>query len=44
MLSIKLVGSPEVSIEEGHPIRFGIKKSLALLCYLAAAGGRHPRS
>jgi two-component SAPR family response regulator len=42
-LSIRLLGAPEVSIEEGHPLRFGTKKSLALLCYLAAEGGRHPR-
>jgi DNA-binding SARP family transcriptional activator/tetratricopeptide (TPR) repeat protein len=43
MLSIRLLGPPEVSIEEGHPLRFGTKKSLALLCYLAAEGGRHQR-
>jgi DNA-binding SARP family transcriptional activator len=42
-LSIKLLGPPEVSIEEGRPLRFGTKKSLALLCYLVAEGGRHPR-
>jgi DNA-binding SARP family transcriptional activator len=42
MLSIRLLGPPEVSIE-GRPLRFGTKKSLALLCYLAAEGGRHSR-
>jgi DNA-binding SARP family transcriptional activator len=42
MLSIRLLGPPEVSIE-GRPLRFGTKKSLALLCYLAAEGGRHQR-
>ena len=39
---IRLLGSPEVSIE-GRLLRFGTKKALALLCYLAAEGGRHPR-
>jgi DNA-binding SARP family transcriptional activator len=42
MLSIKLLGPPEVSVEE-RPLRFGTKKSLALLSYLAAEGGRHSR-
>jgi DNA-binding SARP family transcriptional activator/tetratricopeptide (TPR) repeat protein len=42
-LNIRLLGAPEVSIEEGHPLRFNTKKSLALLCYLAVEGGRHPR-
>jgi DNA-binding SARP family transcriptional activator len=42
-LNIRLLGAPEVSIEEGHPLRFGTKKSLALLCYLAVEGGRRPR-
>src|SRR5215207_3907450 len=42
-LSLRLLGPPETSIEEGRPLRFGTKKSLALLCYLAAEGGRHPR-
>jgi hypothetical protein len=32
----------EASIE-GHPLRFGTKKSLVLLCYLASDGGRHSR-
>src|SRR3954452_6449381 len=41
-LSIKLLGPPEASLE-GRPLRFRIKKALALLCYLAAEGGRHPR-
>jgi DNA-binding SARP family transcriptional activator/tetratricopeptide (TPR) repeat protein len=44
MLSIMLLGPPEVSFEgEGRPLRFWTKKSLALLCYLVAEGGRHPR-
>src|SRR5918997_2359650 len=45
-LSLRLLGPPEVSFEEvvvGRPRRFGTKKSLALLCYLATEGGRHPR-
>jgi DNA-binding SARP family transcriptional activator len=42
MLSIRLLGPPEASIE-GRPLRFGTKKSLALLCYLVAEGGRHSR-
>src|SRR3712207_1287662 len=39
---ISLLGQPEASIE-GRPLRFRIKKALALLCYLAAEGGSHPR-
>jgi DNA-binding SARP family transcriptional activator len=42
MLSIRLLGPPEVSVEE-RPLRFGTKKSLALLCYLATEGRRHSR-
>ena len=42
LLSIKLLGSPEVNLE-GRNLRFGRKKALALLCYLAAEGGRRPR-
>src|SRR5215207_4843169 len=42
-LSLRLLGPPETSIEEGRPLRFGTKKRLALLCYLATEGGRHPR-
>src|ERR687894_1540117 len=42
-LSIRLLGPPEVSFGEQPPLRFGVKKRLALLCYLAAEGGRHPR-
>jgi len=42
-LSLRLLGRPEVSIEGRPPLRFGTKKSLALLCHLAAEGGRHPR-
>ena len=41
-LSLGLLGPPEASLE-GLPVRFRIKKELALLCYLAAEGGRHPR-
>ena len=41
-LSFRLLGLPELSLQ-GHPLRFGIKKQLALLCYLAAEGGRRPR-
>ena len=41
-LSIKLLGPPEVNLE-GRNLRFGRKKALALLCYLAAEGGRRPR-
>ena len=43
-MSIKLLGPSEASLEEQPPpLRFGTKKALALLCYLAAEGGRHPR-
>src|SRR4051812_10658968 len=42
VLSIRLLGPPEASLE-GRPLRFRIKKALALLCYLATEGGRHPR-
>jgi DNA-binding SARP family transcriptional activator len=41
-LNISLLGPPEASLR-GYPLRFGIKKQLALLCYLAAEGGRRPR-
>jgi DNA-binding SARP family transcriptional activator len=41
-LSLGLLGLPEARLR-GHSLRFGIKKQLALLCYLAAEGGRHPR-
>src|SRR5919112_1527669 len=42
-LSIRLLGPPEVSFGEQPPLRLGTKKRLALLCYLATEGGRHPR-
>src|SRR3954462_838049 len=42
-LSIRLLGPPEASLKERPPLRFRIKKALALLCYLASEGGRHPR-
>src|SRR4051812_44359271 len=42
VLSLRLLGPPEASLE-GRPLRFRIKKALALLCYLAAEGGRHSR-
>jgi hypothetical protein len=41
-LSIRLLGPPEVGFEGRRP-RFGRKKVLALLCYLAADGGNRPR-
>src|ERR671921_368237 len=43
LLSIRLLGPPEVSFGEHPPLRLGTKKRLALLCYLATEGGRHPR-
>jgi DNA-binding SARP family transcriptional activator len=42
LLRIRLLGPPEASLE-GWPLQFELKKALALLCYLAAEGGRHPR-
>ena len=42
-LSLSLLGPPEASLE-GLSVRFRIKKELALLCYLAAEGGSHPRN
>ncbi len=42
-LSIELLGSPKVSLE-GLGLRFARKKALALLCYMAAEGGKHHRS
>src|SRR5918997_1341601 len=43
-LSIRLLGPPEVGFGEQPPLRFGTKKILALLCYLAAEGAtRHQR-
>src|SRR4051812_45946496 len=42
VLSLRLLGPPEASLE-GRPLRFRIKKALALLCYLATKGGRHSR-
>src|SRR5919112_551445 len=41
-LSIRLLGPPEVSFGE-RLFRFGTRKRLALLCYLAAEGSRYPR-
>ncbi len=41
-LSIRLLGPPEASLW-GRRLRFGTKKSLALLCYLAAEGKKYPR-
>jgi DNA-binding SARP family transcriptional activator len=38
-ISLRLLGPPEVSLR-GLSLRFGLKKQLALLCYLAAEGGR----
>ena len=42
LLSIKLLGPPEVNLE-GRNLRFGRKKALALLCYLAAKEGKRSR-
>jgi DNA-binding SARP family transcriptional activator/tetratricopeptide (TPR) repeat protein len=42
-LSLRLLGPPKVSFGEQPPLRFRVKKALALLCYLAVEGGRHPR-
>ena len=42
-LSIRLLGTPEASLW-GLRFRFGTKKALALLCYLAAEGKKHPRA
>src|SRR3712207_9501751 len=41
-LSIRLLGPPQASLW-GRGFRFGTKKALALLCYLAAEGKKHPR-
>ena len=41
-LNIRLLGRPKVSFEE-RSLRFGVRKALALLCYLAVEGGSHPR-
>ena len=42
LLSIGLLGPPEACVR-GRPLRIRIKKALALLCYLAAKGGRRHR-
>ena len=42
LLSIGLLGITEAS-REGRPLRFGRKKTLALLCYLAAEGRKRSR-
>jgi DNA-binding SARP family transcriptional activator len=41
-LSIRLLGPPDASLC-GRGLRFGTRKALALLCYLATEGGYHPR-
>ena len=41
-LGIRLLGPPEASLW-GRGLRFGTKKALALLCYLAAEGKKYPR-
>src|ERR687894_691056 len=41
-LSISLLGPPEVCLR-GRGLRFGTKKALALLCYLAVGGKKSPR-
>jgi hypothetical protein len=38
LLSLRLLGPPEAGFEE-RSVRFGIQKTLAFLCYLAAEGG-----
>jgi hypothetical protein len=38
----KLLGPLEVSFK-GRGLRFGRKEALALLCYIAAEGGKRPR-
>ena len=40
-LGIRLLGPPEASLW-GRGLRFGTKKALALLCYLAAEGKKYP--
>ncbi len=42
LLSIKLLGPPEISFG-GRGLRFGRRKALALLAYLAASGRKYPR-
>jgi DNA-binding SARP family transcriptional activator len=42
LLRIRLLGPPEVSFE-GRSLRFGRKKALAPLCYLAAEGRKRSR-
>ena len=42
LLSIRLLGPPEANLR-GRRLRFGTKKALALLCYLAAEGKKYPR-
>ena len=41
-LSIRLLGPPEANLWR-RGLRFGTKKALALLCYLAAEGKNYPR-
>src|SRR5918998_2702680 len=41
-LSIRLLGPPKATLR-GRGLRFGTKKALALLCYLAAEGKKYPR-
>jgi DNA-binding SARP family transcriptional activator len=41
-LSIRLLGTPEATLW-GWRLRFGTRKALALLCYLAAEGKKYPR-
>lgn len=42
-LRIRLLGRPEVGLEK-RILRFERKKALALLCYLAAEGGKKRQS
>src|ERR687893_582303 len=41
-LSLRLLGPPEARLC-ARGLRFGTRKALALLCYLATEGGKHPR-
>src|SRR5688500_3198236 len=41
-LGLKLLGAPEVRYQ-GRAIKFGSRKELALLIYLAVASGQHTR-
>ena len=42
LLHVNLLGPPEASFKDRR-LQFRTKKAFALLCYLAAEGGRHSR-